>query len=999
MIIGKLTIQEPLGIFWPRQYVCLQTALDRPAVLHHLMMTDPSGIPIDADFLSLDEESLTIGLMLSLNPNETLEYIIFEQASAFPCFAEIAETDGVISVRTSQFTCDFPSSGTYSAPPPPILRFFNETLRLSGLPPLLKGDESKFVNEFRGASQSADGGIPETHCAVLQTRLTCRPLTVQADLRYAFTNGGCWNVTLEFFKDTADLKITESFSCKEPLPFTLRFNQTPHKIYARMHSPSAKKGRSDEWKRIEYTPTPDDAVRLQPFYTWDTNTATLMQLYFMGNTSLCAVPVCASQWKNGKAAGPVVKSDQIELPVSGGARVWVLSLCFNDSQRESVKLTSAYQNWENMLKNPMDKIRPADTLCAVYGSPSLEDALAWNRTWKPADDHPHLLLQKQDIPHLRGQIQKWPWLRKALSEHKDDPNGFDPAGVYLLSGEDKYAEIAKTEIAGWLRTRIRLIADFGYSLHELVCIRLSRPLRLIALDFDLIADSPAVFVQEKVDILRQFAFLAHCMADPDYWPPVSAGFSKGNRNFHSDHFSALGTLACLLKGHPDAEAWASYVEAELDKELDYAVYPGGAWIEAPNYQAYSMNYLIFLFTALKNSGHRDFSADPRFLSAMDFLASIQTPPDIRCGIHLLPTVGDTAANYWTQSFQNVFAWAANLARDNPEFSSRMMRAWNRAGQPVINAGGELNSTFKTIALIDRSLAAAPDELPESRHYPEFGACMRSETGYLLLKAGKASMHYDHDEGSIIWYEKGVPILADIGSQYFPPVDAAFLHNRISVGGKTDECRGCLRSFTSTPEADFASVEVHIDRVQEWPLWPNRDPDWNFRRQPPPEQIPPHRWMRDLVWHKPTGALLIRDRVTGNLPFDQNFLFYANASENRNGFTDFSGQFGVDIAVRAFGGDNDETFEWSYDGLDEPMFLRAFGMDWRSYRWLWEGEMKPMGEKIILLRTHCAPNSSCLTFLYPHEPGEEIGTISPLPDLSGIKWKTDREVNIPGFPTN
>ena len=964
MTRGKLTIQEPLGIFWPRQYVRLQTTLDHPAALDHLSLSDLSGIPIDADFLDLNGNLLTVGLILSLNPNETLEYQIVEQTSARSCFAEIAEADGVISIRTPQFTCNLPASGKYSAPPPPILRFFNQALRLSG--------------ELQNATNSAS----------VLTRLTCHPLTVQADLYYAFSNGDRWNITLEFFKDTADIKITENFSCKDSMQFTLRFDQTPNRIYARIHSPSPEKGRSDEWKRLEYTPGPDDAVRVQPFYTWDTNTATLLQLYFAVN-SLCVVPICTSQWKNGKAVSPVVKPDQIELPVSDGARVWVLSLCSDDPHRESVKLTSAYQNWENMLRCPMGGIHYADTLCAVYGGPSLKDALRWNQTCSPAATHPHLLLQKQDIPRLRQQVQNWPWLRDTLENHKDDPNGFDPAGVYLLTGDEKYAQIVKTEIAEWLRTRIRLITEFGYSLHELVCIRLSRPIRLIALDFDLIADSPAVSPQEKAEILRQFAFLAHCMADPNYWPPVSAGFSKGNRNFHSDHFSALGTLACLLKGHPDADIWAAYVEAELDKELDYAVYPGGAWIEAPNYQAYSMNYLILLFTALKNSGHRDFSSDPRFLSTMDFLAAIQTPLDIRCGIHLLPTVGDTAANYWTQSFQNVFAWAANLSRDNPAFSARMMRAWNRAGKPVINAGGELNSTFKTLALIDRNLPAAPDEPPESKAFPEFGSCIRSQTGYLLLKAGKAAMHYDHDEGSLIWYEKGVPILADIGSQYFPSADAAFLHNRISVDGKTDECRGCLRSFTPTPEADYASLEVTIDRIQEWPLWPNRDPDWNFRRQPPPEQIPPHRWQRDLLWHKSSGALLIRDRVTGNLPFDQNFLLFANdyKYENQNGFMDFSGQFGVDIAVRAFGGQNSETFSWGYDGLDEPMFLRAFGMDWRNYRWMWEGEMKPMGEKILLLRTHCAPNSTCLTFLYPHKPGEETGTVSPLPDFSGVEWRS------------
>jgi len=72
MTRGKLTIKEPLGIFWPRQYVRLQTTLDHPVPLDNLILTDPSGTPVDADFFGLDGNILTVGLMLSLHPHETL---------------------------------------------------------------------------------------------------------------------------------------------------------------------------------------------------------------------------------------------------------------------------------------------------------------------------------------------------------------------------------------------------------------------------------------------------------------------------------------------------------------------------------------------------------------------------------------------------------------------------------------------------------------------------------------------------------------------------------------------------------------------------------------------------------------------------------------------------------------------------------------------------------------------------------------------------------------
>ncbi|MFA7674217.1 MAG: hypothetical protein WCY62_10250, partial [Clostridia bacterium] len=510
----------------------------------------------------------------------------------------------------------------------------------------------------------------------------------------------------------------------------------------------------------------------------------------------------------------------------------------------------------------------------------------------------------------------------------------------------------------------------GYSLHEIVCIRLSRPLRLVALDYDLTASSPCYTKEDHVFILNAFAFLAQCTASPDYWPDKAAGFKKGNRNFHSDRFSTLGTLACLLSGYRDSKKWVSYVQKEIENELDTGVLEGGAWIEAPNYQAYSMNYLILLFTVLKNCGYRDNFKNTKFMETMDFLASIQTIKDIRCGTKMMPTLGDTAANYWSQGFMNIFAWAANMAKDNKDFSKRMMRSWIGAGKPVFNAGGELNSTFKTVALIDPDLAAVENHGPESRYYPGFGAVMKAEDGYLSVKCGEACMHYDHDEGSMIWYAKGVPILADIGSQYFPSCDASFLHNRISIDHRTDESRGKVLYFASTPKADCIITKVTISRIQEWPIWPMRDPEWNFRYQTEPIDIPLQTWIRTVIYLKDEGALAIRDEVKGGLPYDQNYLIYSDSVRDQHDHLEFKGQFGVDIALWNFGSISKNVYDWGYDGLDEPMFKKAFGQDWHDYRWMWEGDMTAMGEKIQLLRNDCAPDSVSYSFLasYDSDPG-------------------------------
>jgi hypothetical protein len=645
-----------------------------------------------------------------------------------------------------------------------------------------------------------------------------------------------------------------------------------------------------------------------------------------------------------------------------------------------------------MMKTPIRKIYTADKLCAVYGGPGLYQAIRWTSPvpFIP-DDSPRLLVKKDELLRYRNRILGWIWMRETVMAHKDDMEGFDPAGVYNITGDEKYASIAKGYIMEWLDSRIWMITRMGYSLHEVVCIRLSRPLRLVALDYDLTASSSCYTKEDHVFILNAFAFLTQCTASPDYWPDKSAGFKKGNRNFHSDRFATLGTLACLLSGYRESKKWVSYVQKEIENELNTAVFEGGAWIEAPNYQAYSMNYLILLFTVLKNCGYKDNFRNTRFMETMDFLASIQTIKDIRCGIRMMPTLGDTAANYWSQGFMNIFAWAAKMTASDGDFSRRMMKAWTDAGRPVFNAGGELNSTFKTAALVDPRLQAFKDSVSISRYYPGFGAVMKTKNSYLSVKCGEACMHYDHDEGSIIWYEKGVPVLADIGSQYFPSCDASFMHNRISIDHKTDESRGKVLYFASAPEADCIITKVDISRIQEWPEWPVRDTKWNFRYQSAPVDIPTNTWVRTVIYLKEEGALAIKDEVSGSLPYDRNLLIYSDSYSNHKDHLEFKGQFGTDVAVWNFNTTSENVYDWGYDGLDEPMFKKAFGQDWHDYRWMWEGDMTAMAEKIQLLRSTCTPGSVSYSFLAAS--GSDPGSVNKV-DEHCLRWiKRDKTITI------
>lgn len=977
MTIGLLTLREPLGIAWDSQYIS-QTVSVNPACDASKLSLWEDGRFVEADFTKLNNGQLLVGLFADLQPHQRRTFTLIENEKETPQsdFIQINKTSNTIQLTAGTLTMTIPAEGHYPAGevPPPLLALHDSAIH-------------------------AEGALSITCGARLQAEIESFPLHAVINLQYCFENGDIYSVQMTLYKGKPEILLAEQFSMTQNAVFTLSCPDfKPNSVYARMHTPPKQKGATDEWKRIVYPMSKiEDTVRLQPFYCWDANTATLMQLQSVSAT-LCVLPLSPSQWENGRESVIAVTTGQtvsIKAPLHKGKRKWLISLADSSAQAEGqgIALTAPYQNWDNMIQNPLTNIRYADTLCAVYGGPNLQNALDWNlETSTGEQNHPALLITSEEVLPFRKRVEQWDWLKKTLEAHKDDAEGFDPAGVYLATDEEKYAEMTRGYLIEWLQSRVRMMTEMGYSLHEVVCIRLSRPLRLITLDYDLVASSPCFSADDRRWIRSAFAFLGQCMSSPDYWPDKSIGFSKGNHNFHSDRFSALGTLACLLKGYPPAREWIAYVQAEIEKELQTAVLPGGAWIEAPNYQAYSMNYLILLFTVLKNGGVQNFFLHPKWIETMDFLAAIQTIKDVRSGIAMLPTLGDTAANYWSQSFQNVFAWAAKMTPENLDFSKRMMRAWQKAGNPVINAGGELNSTFKTIALIDKDLPAAENSMPISRRFPEFGAVMRSVEGYLSLKCGSASMHYDHDEGSLLWYEKGVPILADIGGQYAPSCDAAFMHNRISVAHQTDECRGRVTRFTATPQADSVEIEVIIDRIQEWTEWPVRDPNWNFRYQPPPHDITPHQWNRSLVYDKEDGVLLLRDSLQGDLPWDQNFLLFADAVQSCKDHLEFTGQFGVNIAVWTFGKYESQTFDWAYDGLDEPLFYKSFGMDWHDYQWMWEGKMTAMGEKIMLLRHFSAPNTTLMTFLVPFKDATP-GEVRPLPDFSGVEWKHNGRAKI------
>lgn len=945
----KFIIKEPFGIGWSFQYTVLKIRYEGQIDIKKAILCDPLDNIMEADFLSFKNNELEVGIMLSLYPYEVKALYIKEDTDNSPVIDTtllVKELPDCLNISNGSLSLDIPKDGLYedNIVPAPIISITNDNMSGQG----------SFTKPIEKAN--------------IKVKITSSPLHSLITIKYDLFEHGKYQVQLKIFKYMNELIITEHFDIKNENSFVLSFpSMEPKDAYARMHTPQKAMADPDEWKRITYVPSPNhDAISLQPFYSWGYNCATLVQ-YWKSDDVLCIVPINPSQWEN-PLENPVYADTKsgvsIEAVLVKGKRTWVLSLTKENAldADKKVDFTTHYQNWENMIKTPITKVYKADTICAVYGGPNLTDALEWiSSIPQDVESIPMLLGTLDDIEDTRKRIQKWPWMHDAITNHKDDPTGFDPAGVYMALNDEDYASKAKQCISKWLLSRIELLTTMGYSIHEAVCIRLSRPLRQVVLDYDLTSHSKHYSFYDKEFIYSAFVFLFRSISSKDYWPDEKNGFNMGNRNFHSDHFATLGICACLLKDYPYSAKVIQYVQRQVVWELQYCVKNSGAWIEAPNYQAYSMNYLITLFAALRNSGFKDFSNDYRFRKTLDFLANIQTCFDVRYGANMLPTIGDTAANYWSQSFANIFAWAASLTKGSP-FSKRMMRAWKRAGSPVICPAGEQNSSFKMLLLVDDTLDMAKDTYKSFLEYEGFGAIMRGKDSYLCIKSGDISMHYDHDESSLIWYENNTPILLDIGSQYFPSCDAAFMHNRISIDGKTDQSRGTIIHRECNNKAGLVMTKTDISSLQEWPKWPIADSDWNFRYQQEPYDIPVQTWKRSIIYLMELSALVVIDEVGKDLPFEQNFIFCAKGYKKKDNRFDFISQFGTNATAWVFNCENSAIYNWGYKGLDEPSFKNAFSLDWKQYRWMWDKKITAMAEEVQILRNSCAPNARIITFI-------------------------------------
>ncbi|MBT7599188.1 MAG: hypothetical protein HN559_30065, partial [Gemmatimonadetes bacterium] len=792
----------------------------------------------------------------------------------------------------------------------------------------------------------------------------------------------------------------------------------PEQAYWRPHSPRSWRGEQGSHKRQLYRipreAGPDgadgpggDEVEIGPFYNWARDAASFWTCW--GDETPDLLYVGWVRPSRTRLDGPVQRLTVQAHPGEGRIDLRI------PLQRGKRRLVLAVIDRTGLHMPLRGAGGDIDRLHASWNGPSLDDLMRMDLQAATQDgEFPRLWLGPQEVAAARDRLAGYAWLGDhvhtrthavvPVTDTKPDVDGSprapgeDAAGMFLATGNDVWATTAISQLVAELDEMVELLLDYGPSVDAAVGIGMSRRLRALVIELDLVLGASTVSREVRQRILRQLAFVPHVQWLEDAWPADDRGIARGNQNFHPDVISARGMAAALLDGHPRQQEWLDTAVAEMAAFLQGYHFASGACQEAATYQLVSLGYALQLHTAAARRGHDGLADLPVLRRAFEFLAATQTPVDGRCGYRMLPTVGHVTVYAWCQTLQALFGWAAR-ATQGTAFSRRMMRAWQRGGGHVISLHDYQQNLVwaPPLLLLDGKLPSLPDDddLAHSQIFDGLGAVLRAHhddgsEGYLLAKMGPAQGHFDQDEGSLFWYAWGQPILADFGTQYDPNFHAhPWLHNRVSFDHKADAAprQGGMLAHQLDQGVDYLCGEVTVSAQFFHGEWPDRDPNYDFRQAGDPWILDtPQRWRRHVIYVHALEAVVLLDEIDGTLPTDWNLQVHAASAAVDGSSVHCAGHFGVDLDVCMLqpGAPAIEVSAFDHLGFDEPRGNKSW---WRSARWTAAPgtTMTNMAEQALTLRAHADAGQPYFAALVARRAGVPPTRIEAVGDCGVGDW--------------
>lgn len=1026
LVIDTWELVEQTGLDWPTNVISTDLSAEATARALALAGQNPALVVVDenghvspAQIVSV-EAGAQVWHMASLGPYQRHQFKLVCQEEPLKPIAHLEFEEGMVEWKTAQFGVRLAWAAGKTE--------FDQPIRLDQLGgPILsvRGPDGIWLGAGRWRSPAQ---CRRWECAVVESG------PVVWVLRQSYT-----------LEDNSVVTIEHQLNIATPaLQVTVRSNGAaeaqivwdacqgepfePDRAFWRPHSPATWRGAKTAHNRQIYSLRWDnspDTITLRAFYDFvNVDSAMfwacwgdridrrdmLLTAPIRPSRTRCAepcLPVSIRTWQDGSE-----RHLEVSVPVQRGQKCFCIAVI----------------DRHNALPEQDDAGSPVEALYRQLQCLNLDDYKRMCLDWTGMAEirFPHVLIAPEEIASTRKSFQEWDWLRQRFKAHVEDrlfltneqPDmrirpgartlGSDWAGAYLVTGDDKYAARAKSMITARLNDWVRWLAALGPTEDFLIGMGMAQPLRATCIAFDLVAGSPAFTDAERTDCLRKLAFITEVISTEDAWPTTESGLHRGNPNFHADFVAAKGIAAALLNGHPRQAQWLDTATQQAVEYLEEEFLDSGCAKEAATYQFVSLSYLLLLSCALQHLGRDSLlERTPSMKRGFDYLAAIQTPPDPRTGFCMTPTVGHVTSYGWCQSLQAYFAWAARATRtSDPAFSERMMAAWRRAGSIPISLHMFFNDSiwWPPLCMLDRTLPAGADpQRASGRLHHGLGAVLRAahpsgEEGYLLIKMGPARGHFEPDEGSLLWYAYGRPLLADFGCQYNPNIEFAQLHNRLSFDGWNEVYAHHfeIRKASFGRHIDHLVGEMTVSTLFSWGDWPIRETDFDFRLIEQRRSIAPLRWRRSALYIRPCEAVLVRDVVIGSQATDWNLQVFATEARVNGNSVDFRGQFGVDLQAHfAQPGSPDLAISsFEHQGFNESR-LPAYW--WKAARWTEPDNVcfGPLGERALTLRARLPPserNSSrqeYVALLVARRASRSPYTITASSEGREFKWSDER----------
>jgi len=380
----------------------------------------------------------------------------------------------------------------------------------------------------------------------------------------------------------------------------------------------------------------------------------------------------------------------------------------------------------------------------LYGTIGLDRYKDFILSWPDkATSYPRVFLTPAEVTKFR----------EAMKAEPDSPVIKDLKTYYWYTGE---AATAKQELQ-------RLKADFATSIDYIITsVSIGHHhtyyYASIASHADSLLSWPDLPAAEREAIRVKLALMAYFMVDADVMSHGD-GSHHGNPNMGVSRQMDMLNIMALLPDHPQYLKWRDYMSMFMDYKTGSFMAPGGSWFEYGGaYHMHGYGKILRGMAGLNVSGAKDAGEMYTYnRQDLDYFLNLLSPVDPRFHSRMVP--GD--ANSSPATAPEYLMGMGTVAERDPDFAANLRWAWNNNGQFTNNL---------TVPALSRPWIAPKEPVLTSRIYPGFGVIFRAHQGpdetYLFFRSGYNWSHWPTDQGHLILYSKGAPLLPCQPYQYY-----------------------------------------------------------------------------------------------------------------------------------------------------------------------------------------------------------------------------------------